>query len=186
MLKHIFKVVLLAAVCSVAPLLSAADNTRYLEEEIARLRQMVNALQDENASYQSAVAELRRKQNDLHQDNQKLHGELRQIRELVKNDAAARDAQLRKLSDQLEKLANMPVPTVPATTPAPASPQQQLTPVTETTPEEYEVYIVEKGATLSVISRVYGVSVSEIKRANKMKNDFLKIGQKILIPVKKK
>ena len=74
MLKHTFKIVLLAAICSAAPLLRAADNTRYLEEEIARLRQMVNALQDENASYQSAVAELRRKQNDLHQDNQKLHG----------------------------------------------------------------------------------------------------------------
>lgn len=185
MMKNIFKSVLLATVCCAAPLLYAADNSRYLEEEIARLRQVVNDLQDENANYQSAVAELRRKQNDLQQDNQKLHEELRQIRELVKNDAVARDTQLRKLSGQLEKLASMPVPTVPAVTPTPA-PQQSLTPVTETTPEEYEVYIVEKGATLSVIARVYGVSVSEIKRANKLKSDLLKINQKLLIPVKKK
>lgn len=187
MMKNIFKSALLAAICCAAPLLHAADNTRYLEEEIARLRQVVNALQDENANYQSAVAELRRKQNDLQQDNRKLHEELRQIRELVKNDAAARDAQLRKLSAQLEKLANMPVPTVPAVTPAPApAPNSPLTPVTENTPEEYEVYIVEKGATLSVIARVYGVSVAEIKRANKLKSDLLKINQKLLIPVKKK
>lgn len=185
MMKNIFKSVLLATVCCAAPLLYAADNSRYLEEEIARLRQVVNALQDENANYQSAVAELRRKQNDLQQDNQKLHEELRQIRELVKNDAAARDTQLRKLSGQLEKLASMPVPAAPAVTPTP-TPQQSLTPVTETTPEEYEVYIVEKGATLSVIARVYGVSVSEIKRANKLKSDLLKINQKLLIPVKKK
>lgn len=185
MIKNIFKSVLLATVCCAAPLLRAADNSRYLEEEIARLRQVVNALQDENANYQSAVAELRRKQNDLQQDNQKLHEELRQIRELVKNDAVARDTQLRKLSGQLEKLASMPVPTVPAVTPTPA-PQQSLVPVTENTPEEYEVYIVEKGATLSVIARVYGVSVSEIKRANKLKSDLLKINQKLLIPVKKK
>lgn len=185
MMKNIFKSVLLAAVCCATPLLYAADNNRYLEEEIARLRQVVNDLQDENANYQSAVAELRRKQNDLQQDNQKLHEELRQIRELVKNDAVARDTQLRKLSGQLEKLASMPVPAVPAVTPTPA-PQQSLVPVTETTPEEYEVYIVEKGATLSVIARVYGVSVSEIKRANKLKSDLLKINQKLLIPVKKK
>ena len=137
--------------------------------------------------YQGCDAELRRKQNDLQQDNQKLHEELRQIRELVKNDAVARDTQLRKLSGQLEKLANMPVPTVPAVTPGPApAPNSPLTPVTENTPEEYEVYIVEKGATLSVIARVYGVSVSEIKRANKLKSDLLKINQKLLIPVKKK
>lgn len=185
MMKNIFKSVLLATVCCAAPLLRAADNSRYLEEEIARLRQVVNDLQDENANYQSAVAELRRKQNDLQQDNQKLHEELRQIRELVKNDAVARDTQLRKLSGQLEKLASMPVPAAPAVTPTPA-PQQSLPPVTETTPEEYEVYIVEKGATLSVIARVYGVSVSEIKRANKLKSDLLKINQKLLIPVKKK
>lgn len=185
MIKNIFKSVLLATVCCAAPLLRAANNSRYLEEEIARLRQVVNALQDENANYQSAVAELRRKQNDLQQDNQKLHEELRQIRELVKNDAVARDTQLRKLSGQLEKLASMPVPAVPAVTPTPA-PQQSLVPVTENTPEEYEVYIVEKGATLSVIARVYGVSVSEIKRANKLKSDLLKINQKLLIPVKKK
>ena len=37
-----------------------------------------------------------------------------------------------------------------------------------------------------MIARVFGVCVSEIKRANKLKNVFLKIGQKILIPVKKK
>lgn len=185
MIKNIFKSVLLATVCCAAPLLHAADNNRYLEEEIARLRQVVNDLQDENANYQSAVAELRRKQNDLQQDNQKLHEELRQIRELVKNDAVARDTQLRKLSGQLEKLASMPVPAAPAVTPTPA-PQQSLVPVTENTPEEYEVYIVEKGATLSVIARVYGVSVSEIKRANKLKSDLLKINQKLLIPVKKK
>ena len=185
MLKNMIKVTLLAAVCGIAPLIHAADNTRYLEEEIARLRQMVTTLQDENANYQAAVAELRRKQNELQQDNQKLHEELRQIRELVKKDAAARDAQLRKLSEQLEKLANMPVPAAPAVTPAPVQPPQPLEPVGDET-EEFEVYIVEKGATLGAIARVYGVSIADIKRANKLKSDLLRIGQKLLIPVKKK
>ena len=185
MLKNMIKITFLAAVCGMAPLVHAANNAQYLEAEIGRLRQMVTTLQDENANYQTAVAELRRKQNELQQDNQKLHEELRRIRELVKQDAAARDAQLRKLSDQLEKLANMPVPTAPAVVPTPAPTPQPLEPVTDT-PEEYEVYIVEKGATLSVIARVYGVSISDIKRANKLKSDLLKIGQKLLIPVRKK
>ena len=183
MLKNKIKITLLATFCGIAPLLYGANNTQYLEAEIGRLRQMVTSLQDENASYQTAVAELRRKQNELQQDNQKLHEELRQIRELVKKDAAARDAQLRKLSEQLEKLANMPVPTAPAVIPTPAP--QPLEPVGNET-EEFEVYIVEKGATLGAIARVYGVSVADIKRANKLKSDFLRIGQKLLIPIKKK
>lgn len=181
MLKNTFKVTLLAAICTVTPFLYAQNTNSYLEAEIGRLRQAVNALQDENANYQSAVAELRRKQNELQQDNQKLHEELRQIRELVKGDAAARDAQLRKLSDQLDKLAKMPVPTAPS----PSIGTERLKPVTDST-EEFEVYIVEKGATLSVIARVYGVSVADIKRANKLKSDILQINQKLLIPVKKK
>lgn len=186
MLKSIFKAAFVAAICAVSPLLHAQqNNNQYLEAEIARLRQTVNALQDENANYQSTVAELRRKQEELQRDNQKLHAELRQIRELVKNDAAARDAQLRKLSDQLDKLAKMPIPTVQPPAPAPQANSGTLQPVMDST-EEYEVYIVEKGATLSVIARVYGVSVADIKRANKLKSDLLQINQKLLIPVKKK
>ncbi len=184
MLKNRLKVTLLAVLCCIAPLIRAAENAQYLEAEIGRLRQMVTSLQDENANYQTAVAELRRKQNELQKDNQKLHGELRQIRELVRKDAAARDAQLQKLSDQLEKLANMPVPSASAAVPQ-SAPNQPLTPVTGGM-EEYEVYIVDKGATLSVIARVYGVKVADIKRANNLKSDFLRIGQKLLIPVKKK
>ena len=52
--------------------------------------------------------------------------------------------------------------------------------------EEFEVYIVEIGATLGAIARVYGVSIADIKRANKLKSDLLRIGQKLLIPIKKK
>lgn len=175
MLKNILKTSVFAALCFCAVQLPAQDKTRYLESEIARLRQMVSALQDENANYQNAVAELRRQQQELARDNQKLHDELRQIRELVRSDAAARDAQLRKLSEQLEKLANMPAP-------APAPVPQ----ASGSGPEEFEVYIVQPGATLSEIARVYEVTVKEIKRANNLKSDMLRIGQKLLIPVKKK
>ena len=178
MLKKIQKSGLIPVIVLTATLLSAQNNNQYLESEIARLRQMVTSLQDENANYQSAVADLRRKHTELVQDNKRLHEELRQIHEQVKNDAAARDAQLRKLSAQLEKIANMPAPTVnPA--PAPAAPRTAVA-------EDYEEYIVQQGATLSEITRVYEVRVSDIMRANKLKSDRLRIGQRLLIPVKKK
>lgn len=42
-----------------------------------------------------------------------------------------------------------------------------------------DVHIVQKGQTLSYISRRYGVPVSRLKTLNKLKNDNLKVGQRI-------
>ena len=46
-----------------------------------------------------------------------------------------------------------------------------------------QAYTVEKGDTLYSISRKYGVSVAELSRANKLKDDnFIFAGQKLSIP----
>lgn len=50
----------------------------------------------------------------------------------------------------------------------------------EIIPAESE-YTVKKGDTLSKIARQYGVKVDEIKRWNKLKNNNLRIGQKLII-----
>lgn len=43
-------------------------------------------------------------------------------------------------------------------------------------------HVVEQGQTLSEIARGYGVSVAKIKAANGLKNDNLRIGQKLFVP----
>lgn len=56
--------------------------------------------------------------------------------------------------------------------------------------EEYEIYVVQRGATLSVIAKAYSmefgrtITVQEIKDANDMKNDALTPGQELKIPKK--
>lgn len=45
-----------------------------------------------------------------------------------------------------------------------------------------EKHIVGKGQTLSVIARKFGVSVSDIRKANKLKSDNLDLGQVLMIP----
>ena len=56
--------------------------------------------------------------------------------------------------------------------------------------EEYEIYVVQRGATLSVIAKAYSmefgrtITVQEIKDANDMKNDVLTPGQELKIPKK--
>ena len=54
--------------------------------------------------------------------------------------------------------------------------------------EDYEIYVVQRGATLSVIAKAYSmefgrtITVQEIKNANDMKNDALTPGQELKIP----
>ena len=56
--------------------------------------------------------------------------------------------------------------------------------------EDYEIYVVQRGATLSVIAKAYSmefgrtITVQEIKDANDMKNDALTPGQELKIPKK--
>ena len=47
---------------------------------------------------------------------------------------------------------------------------------------ETTVYTVRKNDTLSHIAMRFGVSVRELKRANGLKNDLIKVGQKLRIP----
>lgn len=43
---------------------------------------------------------------------------------------------------------------------------------------------VQRGETLGAIARQYGISVSELKQANDMKNDRIRAGKSLLIPIK--
>ena len=79
---------------------------------------------------------------------------------------------MRELSKQIKKLASLPPP-------APVS-----DPMGKDTRQKYEIFEVPKGATLSAIAKAYNVSIQSIKRANNMKDNNLRIGQKLKIPVK--
>ena len=47
---------------------------------------------------------------------------------------------------------------------------------------EFVEYKVQAGATLSAIAKAYNVSISSIRKANKLNNDIIRIGQIIYIP----
>ena len=49
---------------------------------------------------------------------------------------------------------------------------------------EFIKYKVQAGATLSAIAEAYNVSVSSIRKANKLNNDLIRIGQTLYIPKK--
>lgn len=51
--------------------------------------------------------------------------------------------------------------------------------------ESENIYIVKKGDSLYSISKVYGISVDELKKANNLTSNNLSIGQTLIIPSKK-
>ena len=56
----------------------------------------------------------------------------------------------------------------------------------EPAPEGYDVYVVQRGATLSVIAIAFDVSKQDIKKANNLTSDMLQVGQRLIIPKKVK
>ncbi len=173
-MKKIF-LLLILAIFTVMPLpAQQRDAVRYYEELIGTMSQRVKQLQDENAQLAAKVAELQRQQSSLTQANRRLTEEMNSIRDLVRQDAENRKKELQKLHAQLKKLSEMPVPAVPA----------PVIPAAASADTVYEEYTVEAGATLSAIAGAYDVSIKEIKRVNGLKSDFLRIGQKLKIPVR--
>ena len=47
---------------------------------------------------------------------------------------------------------------------------------------EPAVYVVQRGDTLSHIALRYGVSVGDLKRANGLNGDLIRVGQKLVVP----
>lgn len=147
------------------------DIVSYVEELAGNTAAQLRAVQDENAELETRVIELERRIAALQETNQKLLNEIAVVKRQSAADADAHEAQLKAINSKLDKLASMPPPAV--TVPTPVS-----------TADDYDIYEVQKGATLSVIAKAYQVTVQDIKKANNLKSDMLQVGQKLKIPRK--
>ena len=150
------------------------DIVSYVEELAGNTAAQLRAVQDENAELETRIIELERKIAALQESNQKLLNEVAAVKRQSAADAAALESQMKAIRTQIDKLASMPVPTVTVPTPVAAS----------TAADDYDIYEVQKGATLYVIAQAYGVTVADIKKANNLKSDMLQVGQKLKIPKK--
>lgn len=175
------------SLCVFAPALHAQNRivfrtpqeaVQYYEELVGTLTRQVKQMQDDNAVMSANTQELKSKVDKLEKETQDLAAEMSSLRKQISADAEVRKTQLNKLAD---KLSTPP--------PAPAPQPRASAPAASAQPSgggEFVEHTVEPGTTLSALAKAYGVSVSDIVKANKLSKDTIFVGQKLLIPANKK
>ena len=126
-----------------------------LQTNLGDLQRRVGALEgggDDSKGVRQEIDSLRAQINELRREMRDMRGEI--------------------VKDLSGRIAKMQAAVAPAPRPAPEKivigPQQE--------------YVVQSGDTLSLIAQAFGTTVSKIKEMNGLKNDNLRVGQKLNLP----
>ena len=137
--------------------------------EMQRVQGQVNVVQSNLNDLQGRVTRLESASDSaaLRREVEALRAEVASLRRQL---GTQRDEIVRDLSGRLAKMQ----PPSPPTRSEPAKKPVVVGPHNE--------YVVESGDTLSLISQATGVPIRKIKEMNGLKNDNLRIGQKLMLP----
>ncbi len=139
-----------------------------VEEKVDKLRAQMESVQFQQQQMAKQIDDLQAQINQL----RKVEGgasatDLQALDDRVKALDAARQKDKQVILDTLAKeLAKI----AGGKTPPPASSGGS------------KEHVVQKGETLSVIAKAAGVTVAELKKANNLTGDEIKVGQKLVIP----
>lgn len=179
---------------------------RETEKQMNALTDKVRRLEDQVAALSQDVADARKASAAEKGANERLEGEIAKLRsnldetnrgvkksmeEMVSKVRKETDAAMSGAVSQInQKLtaaqtaqqaaiaqANKAIAQANANATAKAAADAQST-------DEFVEYTVQQGATIAAISKAYKVSVDEIRKANNLKDDNIRVGQKLLIPKK--
>ena len=143
--------------------------------EMQRVSGQVDILQNNLGDLMSRVSKLEGggDARGLRQEIDALKAELAALRRELQSQRGEIVKDLTKKIQQIQAMQTSTPP--PSPPPKPAKP-------TYTGP--CKEYVVEGGDTLSLIATAFNTTVSKLKEMNNLKNDNLRIGQKLLVPAK--
>ena len=134
------------------------ENEKILGNIKNRLDSVRNQGIARQQSEQGAVSELRNKIEELESDLEKERRVRRKAdKELVNTVSSEVSAALSEIGENRERAGGL---------------------------KARGTYTVQKGDTLSAISKAFNVTVDELKQINNLKNNLIRVGQKLLIPEK--
>lgn len=153
---------------------TAAQELAIVDERVSKLRAEVDALQVNQQQIQQDIKQIQSQLDEVrHAGPSASVNDLQALEARVKALDVARETDKKVILDQLAKeLAAMSGPHGGGTT-------NQLS--GSSNPNEH---VVQKGETLTSIAKSYGVTVADLRKANNLASDVLKVGQKLGIPQK--
>ena len=154
------------------------------DQQIANLTFKFNQLKESNRTCVTYINKLNKQVALLNRKTIALEQSNKQLKLQLENEKVARQNEMDKLLQSVAKETADAINTMRAQSRRTAAPTRTKPTSGPATPGEFYEYTVEQGATLSVIARAYKVSVSDIKKANRLKSDMIRVGQKLYIPKK--
>ena len=154
------------------------------DEQIAKLTFKFNQLKESNKTCVTYINKLNKQVALLNRKTLSLEQANKQLTLQLENEKIARR---KEIDTMLKEIAKETAAALNSRRTPPPPPRKTTTSTKSNGPAmagEFYEYTVEQGATLSVIARAYKVSVSDIKKANRLKNDRIRVGQKLYIPKK--
>lgn len=158
---------------------SSSQDVVKLQNDVAVMKRQMTDLRNNNAQIMKHISSLQNQINYVNDANQQQNQTITALQKQVAKERAERQAALDKVvetvADQTTKAVNTIVK------------QRQPKPVRTSgamPAGAYYKHKVESGETLSAIACAYKVSVSDIKQANRLKSNMIRIGQILHIPKK--
>ena len=155
---------------------TTAQQLSILDERLSKLRADVDALQFNQQQIQQDIKQVQGQLEEVrHAGPGASANDLAALESRVKALDSAREADKKVIIDQLAKeLAKMSGGHGGSS--SPPSPSTDAT-----NPGEH---VVQKGDTLTSIAKSAGVTIADLRKANNLTSDSLKVGQKLVIPSK--
>jgi len=151
---------------------TVVQQVSILDERLSKLRADVDALQVNQQQMQQDIKQIQGQLEELrHAGPSASANDLQALEVRVRDLDAAREADKKAILDQLAKelaaMSGSHSGGSSAQSPGPTNPNE---------------HIVQKGETLTSIAKASGVTIADLRKANDLTSDALKVGQKLVIP----
>ncbi len=150
-----------------------------LQNDVAALKRQMTNSRNNDARIMKHISSLQSQINYVNDANQQQNKTITALNQQLAKERADRQAALNKVVETVADETTRAVNTIAKQ----SKPEPVKASVAMPAGAYYE-HKVESGQTLSAIARTYKVSVNDIKTANHLKSNIIRIGQVLLIPKK--
>jgi LysM repeat protein len=154
-----------------------AESSRIYEDQLQKISARLVEIQERQNETAAKVNQLQNYISTMSRQNASLQNQVNALKNDLNAESKSRQESINKMADQLAGELGKAVNTMRRT-------RRSSSGGGPSGSGKFYEYTVQSGATLSAIAKAYKVSVEDIKQANGLKNNMIRVGQKLYIPKK--